>query len=117
MTSSLPPTAAWNAPASLRQSSWCTVSGSPDLSAAASAFASSASVWLQLQTLSVLPSRLIGFGLVLGSGRRVVFRDLRFFFLLFLLLVAEQKCCAWLSVASISSGIGSPTVQSPEYAS
>src|SRR6185436_61042 len=50
ITSSLAPTAAWNAPISLRHSSWCTASGSPALSPAASAFASSGMVRLQLQT-------------------------------------------------------------------
>src|SRR5438105_5699942 len=52
--------AAWNAPASLRQSWSCTASASPAFSALASAFASTPMVRLQLQTLSVLPSRLIG---------------------------------------------------------
>src|SRR5688572_16339183 len=83
ITSSPPPSACWNAPASLRHSSWCTESGSPDLSAAESAAASSAMVRLQLQTLSVLLSRLIG-----------LFLDLfRQFFLplgLDLLLLAEK---------------------------
>src|SRR6185503_137555 len=66
--SSLAPAAAWNAPMSLRHSSWCTASGSPALSPAASAFASSGMVRLQLQTLSVLLSRLIALGLP-GCGR------------------------------------------------
>src|SRR5688572_11257826 len=74
ITSSAPPSAAWNAPASLRQSWWCTVSGSPAFSAAPSAFASSATVRLQLQTLSVFPSRFIVFRLfrflALGRGLR-----------------------------------------------
>src|SRR5262249_6991632 len=51
--------AAWNAPASLRQSWSCTASAAPLFSALASALASSAMVRLQLQTFSVLPSRLI----------------------------------------------------------
>src|SRR6185503_4704937 len=71
--SSLAPAAAWNAPMSLRHSSWCTASGSPALSPAASAFASSGMVRLQLQTLSVLLSRLIALGLLgcrrFGCGR------------------------------------------------
>src|SRR6476646_5858898 len=82
-TSSPPPSAAWNAPASLRQSSWCTASGAPSLSASVSALASSATVLLQLQTLSVLPSRLIVF-LRLIFGTRLLL-----FFLL--VLFREQK--------------------------
>src|SRR6202008_2331488 len=69
--------AAWNAAASLRQSWSCTASAAPPFSAAASAFASTAMVRLQLQTLSVLPSRLIRlrFPLVflrLRLGRRLL---------------------------------------------
>src|SRR5688572_9742044 len=80
VTSSPLPSAAWNAPMSLRHSSWCTASGS-DFNAAASAFASSGMVRLQLQTLSILLPGLLGFGrfrhrlvrgrrgLLLGGGR------------------------------------------------
>ena len=53
------PSAAWNAAASLRQSCSWTTSGSLDFNAAASALASIPTVRLQLQTLSVLPARLI----------------------------------------------------------
>src|SRR6187431_2517609 len=84
ITSSAPPSAAWNALASRRHSSWCTWSGASVFRAAASALASSATVRLQLQTLSVLPARLIFlgcFGGLLGLRRR---------FFVFLLLVAEQ---------------------------
>src|SRR5687767_2618356 len=84
MTSSVPPSAAWNAPASLRHSSWCTWSGASVFSAAASAVASSVTGRLQLQTLSVLPWKLIvlgRFGGLLGLRRL-------FFFLL--VLIAEQ---------------------------
>src|SRR5688572_29338801 len=81
MTSSAPPRAAWNAPESLRHSSWCTASGSPDLSAAASALASSASVRLQLQTLSVLPSRLIVFRFPLDGIVRLLSPGQPFLFL------------------------------------
>src|SRR4051812_26630831 len=59
ITSSPAPSAAWNAAASLRQSCSCTTSGAPLFSPFASAAASTATVRLQLQTLSVLPSRLI----------------------------------------------------------
>src|SRR5687768_11339929 len=45
---------AWNAPASLRQSSRCTVMGAPVFSDSARRFASSAIVPLQEQSLSVL---------------------------------------------------------------
>src|SRR5438552_7436461 len=53
------PSTAWNAAASLRQSCSWTTSGSLDFNAAASALASIPTVRLQLQTLSVLPARLI----------------------------------------------------------
>src|SRR6185503_10320113 len=82
---SLSPSAAWNAPASRRQSWSWTCRGSFSFSAEASAFASSATVRLQLQTLSVLPSRLIG---VLLFGFRLVLLFLGF--LLFFLLVEVQ---------------------------
>src|SRR3954451_20214769 len=59
ITSSPAPSAAWNAAASLRQSCSCTTSGAPLFNPLASAAASTATVRLQLQTLSVLPSRLI----------------------------------------------------------
>src|SRR5580765_488076 len=59
ITSSPEPSAAWNAAASLPQSCSCTTSGAPLFRPLASAAASSATVRLQLQTLSVLPSRLI----------------------------------------------------------
>src|SRR6185503_3718348 len=58
-SSSAAPSAAWNAAASLRHSWSCTTSGSAAPSAADSALASSPTVWLQLQTLSVLLARLI----------------------------------------------------------
>src|SRR5258708_33671459 len=53
------PSALWNAGASLRHSWSCTTCGVPDFKALASALASMPTVRLQLQTLSVLPSRLI----------------------------------------------------------
>src|SRR5260221_1589403 len=53
------PSALWNAGASLRHSWSCTTSGVLDFKALASALASMPTVRLQLQTLSVLPSRLI----------------------------------------------------------
>src|SRR6185503_4636629 len=87
MTSSLLPSAAWNAPASLRQSWSCTLSGAPMPSAAASAFASSGTVRLQLQTLSVLLSRLIRLGFLFRRGSR----RLGFFLFFFLFLVAEKQ--------------------------
>src|SRR3954466_3292765 len=61
ITSSPAPRAAWNAAASLRDSGACTAIGSAAPSAAESALASIATVRLQLQTLSVLASRLIVF--------------------------------------------------------
>src|SRR5439155_24480624 len=73
------PSAAWYAAASLRQSwSWPTI-GSLDFSAAESALASMPTVRLQLQTLSVLPSRLILLRFPLRLLRRL---GLRLFFLL-----------------------------------
>src|SRR3954468_16107243 len=59
MTSSPAASAAWNAATSLRQSCSCTTSGAPLFNPLATAAASTATVRLQLQTLSVLPSRLI----------------------------------------------------------
>src|SRR5581483_2379544 len=77
---------AWNAPASLRQSWSCTASAAPPFSALASAFASIPMVRLQLQTLSVLPSRLIRlrFPLVFLGNHRLVGR-------LLFLLVEEHR--------------------------
>src|SRR6185436_10497942 len=96
---SLSPSAAWKAFASRRQSWSCTCNGAFSLSAEASAFASSATVRLQLQTLSVLPSRLIGllFDLVFQLVLRLVFQllfglllRLGLRFLRFMLLVEQQ---------------------------
>src|SRR4051812_31055716 len=70
------PSAAWKAAASRRQSWSCTMTASLDFNAAASALASMPIVRLQLQTLSVLPSKLI---LLCFSLDRFVFL-LRLFF-------------------------------------
>src|SRR5947207_7246365 len=86
MSSSEAPSADWNAPTSLRQSWCCTLTGSPDFSAAPSALTSSATVRLQLQTLSVLPSRLIVFGFFLDCVLRA-----RLVFFLLLVLVEDQR--------------------------
>src|SRR5262245_1882248 len=92
ITSSAWPSAAWNAPASLRQSWWWSESGAPALSAAPSAAASIATVRLQLQTLSVFPSTVIAFRFFLWRWRRAVpfFGDPLFVFLL-LRVIEEQR--------------------------
>src|SRR6185295_2172150 len=97
---SVSPSAVWKAFATRRQSWSCTCNGAFSLSAEASAFASSATVRLQLQTLSVLPSRLIVllFDLVCQLVFRPVFRllfgrllRLSLRFLRFMLLVEQQN--------------------------
>src|SRR5262245_23873583 len=91
ITSSACPSADWNAPASLRQSWWCTDSGSPALSAAPSALASSATVRLQLQTLSVFPSSVIVFRFGFLFLARNGLRARRFFLLFFLFVLVEDE--------------------------